>query len=469
MMKENRIQDLEAANNDISNLLENIKTKARQDLDELKQLKDQVKKLNIQKQELNESLIVHLESCKKLEAEMKDYESLSITYQTKNDLAEKTVKTLEVENLELKSELKVYQFKEASNLEAQESQSNLISSLKQENSNLLVRLEEAERLVESYQSYREKAEECEQRIEELQFELESSQEINKKLIGRLSAIEPVDTQEQDQGSKTLFGEMEDKRQELINVYQELETKHAQSIHRQQRMKNHIARLSQLSSLDKSEEKILMLEQALAQCESEKMELEDRLDKVRRQNSIMMPADWEGSLDLADGDDSSEKYRIMEIQLQSLIEECEGLKKQNKTLRLVKTSETGKLHEALLNLNEKNKELESIQRAFAKLKFDFDELKTESQQSGKQDAMPKIEKKKPVTPGISPMRASQKIITPIITNSSPPPSNKPTVNLEEKSNISKANEAALNGPTQLKSIKNIKIDRTKVQKQECNQQ
>lgn len=58
-------------------------------------------------------------------------------------------------------------------------------------------------------------------------ELEFLRESNARLKNRLSVLEPTkDSEGQDQGSKTLLGEVEDRRQELESANIALSEKHA---------------------------------------------------------------------------------------------------------------------------------------------------------------------------------------------------------------------------------------------------
>ena len=240
------------------------------------------------------------------------------------------------------------------------------------------RFDEMEQMLETYQSYKETCEELENKVDELEHSIDVAQETNNKLKARIAILQPVDdiVSTPDTGCKTLLTELEDQRVELqsqnvelIEKHAGLEISHHKALHQQQRMKNHIARLSQLSSAEESQEKMIKLEQALAQAESEKSELEERLDKLQRQGHFVLPPDFDEDSEFT----SDDKSRILEYQVQSLMDEIESLRKSNKMIRLVKTAETSKLHEALTSLNEKGIELDRIKRENSRLRFEIDDL------------------------------------------------------------------------------------------------
>ncbi|KAJ3352352.1 37S ribosomal protein S9, mitochondrial [Kappamyces sp. JEL0680] len=250
-----------------------------------------------------------------------------------------------------------------------------------ENADLKTRLSEMEKLLDSYQTYREQFYEQSATIEQLNSELEWSRESNSKLAARLTAV-GQDSSQEDGGGKTLLNEIEDRRQELIREHEDLAEKHAGlaqshslSLFRQQKLKHHIARLSQLSTADNGD-KTRMLEEALAQCQSEKMELEKRIDALQSRRTVSH-SQWEDQLPFhAD----TPQLENMEFRIQQLLEECETFKRANQTLRLVKAAETDKLHQVNRLLLEKDREIDNLKKLVANSRFQLDELMLRSQEA-----------------------------------------------------------------------------------------
>lgn len=227
-------------------------------------------------------------------------------------------------------------------------------------------------MLEEYKELSYKHDETLLLLEQQRLELEWSNQSNIKLTNQIKLLEPSSTTHT--GSKTILSEIEDRRQELLIAHQLLEQKHIglevsheKSLFRQQKMKHHIQRLSQLSVSDCSDEKIRDLQQALSQSEAEKAELEKSLDKYQQGKICYSFEDEEMGEDC-------DKLTLLQFRIEQIMEECESLKQANKTLRLVKNGETDKLYKSNQLLFEREKELDMIKRSMAALKFEFDELK-----------------------------------------------------------------------------------------------
>jgi chromosome segregation ATPase len=233
-------------------------------------------------------------------------------------------------------------------------------------------IKEQSDMLEEYKELSYKHDETLLLLEQQTLELEWSYQSNIKLTNQIKLLEPSSTTHT--GSKTILSEIEDRRQELLKAHQLLEQKHVglevsheKSLFRQQKMKHHIQRLSQLSVSDYSDEKIKDLQQALSQSEAEKAELEKSLDKYQRGHICYSFEDEEMGED-------RDQVRLLQFRIEQIMEECEGLKQGNKTLRLVKNGETDKLYKSSQLLFEREKELDMIKRSMAALRFEYDELK-----------------------------------------------------------------------------------------------
>ena len=255
--------------------------------------------------------------------------------------------------------------------------------LKTENEQLNEKLLEVEAMLETYQEYRQQVLEQENTIETISLEIEFLRESNQKLTSKLSALGQNSSSGDpgsDMGEKSLLTEIEERRLQLIGDHEKLAQKHAGltqshnlSLYRQQKMKHHIARLSQLTSGDAAQEKVRLLEEELAQCQSEKLELEKRVDSLLIRKPL--PSQWDEPPIAFDPSVPVDSQRLesLEFRIQQLMEESDSLKKMNQTLRLVKAAESDKLHSTTSNLLERERELDALKRELANTKFELDEL------------------------------------------------------------------------------------------------
>ena len=338
-----RIQDQEKAHNDLviefenlQSLLSNTEIEKKSSISTNKDLQANLTKLRLEFDCIKSEKIKRDTQVEALLLKNQSLEQDFHTLQEERKISMNKNKSDEIKLIQDKLEAKTVE-NEMMKIELREKE----SEIKELNN----RIEESEQMVETYQSFKETCEDLECKIDDLEHTIEIIQETNSKLKAKIAILEPdsestIPTTE----CKTLFTELEDKRVELQNINVELQEKHAglevshhKALHQQQRMKNHIARLSQLSSAEESQEKMLKLEQALAQAESERSELEDRLDKLQRQGHVILPSEFDEDIITMD-----DKSRMLEFQVQSLMDEIESLRKSNKMVRLVKTAETGKI-------------------------------------------------------------------------------------------------------------------------------
>ena len=135
-----------------------------------------------------------------------------------------------------------------------------------------------------------------------------------------------------------------------------------------------------------------------------------------------------------------RLETLEFRIQTLIEECETLKKENNTIRLVKAGETDKLHQITTLLLEKERDLDETKHALANTKFELDELLLSTRES---ENVASFEADLPILEKENIIVVPQKKDTP------------------KKQQISRSSANA-------EAVKTIKLDRSTV-KEECKQQ
>lgn len=101
-----------------------------------------------------------------------------------------------------------------------------IEQLQSENRLLVEKCQELEELLESYHSFQETCQVQSDAIVQLTGEVEFLRDTNTRLSSRLSFLEPASAEGTSDGSKTLLGEIEDRRQMLAVENQALFQKHA---------------------------------------------------------------------------------------------------------------------------------------------------------------------------------------------------------------------------------------------------
>eukprot|EP00842_Homolaphlyctis_polyrhiza_P003247 jgi/Hompol1/3923/HPOL_000720-RA len=290
--------------------------------------------------------------------------------------------------------------------------------------NLTARNTELVELLETYQCYREDAETERLRAEHLELELENLREHCGVLQARLSILEPSSMEPTTEIpiNRTLLSEIDDRRMELDMQNKDLNAKHTSllkahhyTVHQQERMKMHIARMSQIAQRTSSETRMQMLEQALAQSESDKTELELRVAKLQRSLQDAQSGIFDQSMFCLSGDDetsgessvkapmdsASEQARLRKprrssdhvaiIGLQRMVEtmrlridqgdnEIRNLQRELETQQLVKRAEQNKSAKLMQQLTEQSAELERIQAVSAQLSFELESIRLESKKA-----------------------------------------------------------------------------------------
>ncbi|KXS17932.1 hypothetical protein M427DRAFT_153487 [Gonapodya prolifera JEL478] len=256
---------------------------------------------------------------------------------------------------------------------------------------LLARCRELEERCIEVDSLREGEAACFTRIFELEAVLVREKETVEELqaaVRRLGGDEsgfaptkpsPEDDGEADSNGKSLFSEVEDRRKEWESKHRDLSAKHAglvrahnMSIHQQERMRNHISRLSQLSIAKGDQERVRRLEAALAQRESENKELTAKITALEKgAGGGRLLVEIGGS---QGGPKGVEALGPLRLRLQHLTAENEALRRENRTGRMMRLGETEKLRTTEKMLAHRDQELEMERAKLANIKFELDDLK-----------------------------------------------------------------------------------------------
>jgi hypothetical protein len=234
-----------------------------------------------------------------------------------------------------------------------------------------------EELLEMYQADRNILAERDLQIMDLNSQLDNLNEAYLAIKVRLAVFEPSVDSAPDKGCKTLLGQVEDRRQELEQENLDLSQKHKGllkihqiSLSQQGKLQNHLNRLKQIASSDTAREATIYFESALAQAESEKKELEERIRELEQRPIGSMVSTISGSCDK----DSA----LLSIMYEQQATEINSLKDQLKTVRLIKQNESDKLFKANRLLSERENELEQLKVQCANAQFQLDEYKLKSQ-------------------------------------------------------------------------------------------
>ena len=406
-LQSKRIADQEKCHNDLAAEYENTKQMLSTEISRRKALELEVKDLLLAGEKVKDELESNIKESIQLKAE------LGIT----SDKNKALVQEIEYFQSQLQKQPAIVELEGSINLlhgqldeKDREIESLYLSVTKrdQQVENLKRTLEESEQILENYRSYKQENELLELKVDGLEHTIDTLQEVNQNLTSRLAIIEPASANSApDTGCKTLLTELDDKRVQLENQNVELQEKHHglelshhRALHQQQRMKHQIARLSQMSTAEENQEKMIKLEQALAQSESERAELEERLDQLQRQGHFVLPPDFDQDAEATPDD----RARILEFQVESLLHEIQTLRASNKTIRLVKAAETSKLHQALTLLHETRVELDKLKRENTKLRFEIDGV-TEVDEVLKENNISVPENNRTATKPASPIKRS----------------------------------------------------------------
>lgn len=382
----------------------------------------------IEEKELNANLQSQLRSKEsENEANLKELEILEINYSKSNHnvqdlnnevsrLAKEKVDLLHELNEAREYEIYVQQCREletdltqARNIIIQQQQD--ISELSSENDNLTENIErlqsENKSNVKTIEIINEELIKSRSTLENLTIEVNALSVDNDQLTERLNILEPKQAKLQlERGEKTLFADIEDRRQELESKHTNLKGKHASlirahtvSVYQTERMRTHITRLTQLSTNQDNDAIIKSLKDQLDISESEKQVLNDRLtvleSKVkllRKQNllntSFVKKRKLSGSKDdeddttenikhefnLQSNDDNSVLVECLRLEIKTYEKELNTLKNEVKTLKLVRSNDLDKIKIAELNLQKSNEEIRKLKNVIANMKFKADDFK-----------------------------------------------------------------------------------------------
>ncbi|ORY04738.1 hypothetical protein K493DRAFT_333833 [Basidiobolus meristosporus CBS 931.73] len=258
-----------------------------------------------------------------------------------------------------------------------------------ENNILQEKLMRFEEEMEEYHSLQDQYQEQNNELSSATYALEEARETIMALENRISVIEPESQKGPDRAGVTLFDEVEDRRQELENKHQHLSQKHAgllkahtMTIHQQERMKNHISRLTQLSHNRSNEEKMRRLEQALGQTQSENKMLMNRISQLERSSDLdqfeyAVSGSHQGNTNGQNGGSLDEKNELIDclrLRVDQLSDETESLRRELRTGQMLKLSLDEKIMELEGLLHEREYELDHTRTVNAQVKFELDELK-----------------------------------------------------------------------------------------------
>ncbi|KAL1922469.1 uncharacterized protein VTP21DRAFT_10008 [Calcarisporiella thermophila] len=219
---------------------------------------------------------------------------------------------------------------------------------------------------------------CEQQsvqIAELNASLEESRETIHALNARLSMLEPESENGSNNDGVTLFSEVEDRRVELENKNKHLSQAHAGllkahslSVHQQERMRNHISRLTQLASSKSNEARLRRLEQALGQTQSENQLLQAKLTQMQR--SAASSVEY---IKLDDPESKDDLIESLQMRVEQLAADGTRLRKELQTAHMLKLGEAEKVREAQAALHSREIEIEQLKAANAQIRFELDEM------------------------------------------------------------------------------------------------
>ena len=221
-------------------------------------------------------------------------------------------------------------------------------------------------------------------IQHLQQALEESQVFISQLMNQTASVSVASSAAVGEG-RTLFSEVEDRRIELESQHSKLSNKHlgllkthSETIQQQERMKNHISRLTQLTSSSGSDAKIKRIEQKMAQLESENRFLQNKLMSMERdyaRNEPTIPTDAVSQIITEFENDTFENsVKIYMDQIETLRHQIEKLKKESRTLALLRASESEKCKQYEHKLSDIESENRKIKAQLAHTQFELDEMK-----------------------------------------------------------------------------------------------
>ncbi|KND05176.1 uncharacterized protein SPPG_00843 [Spizellomyces punctatus DAOM BR117] len=378
-----RIGDLEATILDLQSHVDRLRADIRASQDAERAQERRSQRLESENEVISRDLDAAVSKCQELEEERKKIakEKAELLRRVK-DVGERDKELEELAELRDRSKALEEVVVQLTHSRA-EMEAELAEAL-QDRRHVDQRCEELEAVAEDY---RMESERQAARMDELVWELESSRDLIAKLHSRLAVLEPARDGPEDAGDRTLFSEVEDRRRELENRHQNLTQKHAGllkahsvTIHQQERMRNHISRLTQLTSARQGELRIRLLEEALGQAESEKREMQAKLALLEKGRGIETDLiGVEGSNGPDMGTVSPSQYEVqlecLRLRVSQLTEENDDLKREARTGRMLKSFETEKLRSVEAVLREREEELLRLKSINAQIKFDLDEMKS----------------------------------------------------------------------------------------------
>jgi hypothetical protein len=226
------------------------------------------------------------------------------------------------------------------------------------------RLKQYDDTEKKYQALREKHQQLEQRYTELSQQFEATEERARDLATRLSALEaaPEDGSHSRAGV-TLLSEVEDRRRLLETHHQRLAEQHRgllkahqAAMQQQSRMRSHISRLTQLTQTTDQEEQLRRLEEVLDQTRSENQELQMRLERLERAqdqalaSTALRPPHALAQMNAGETADA-EVLEWLRLRVQQLTEDAEAIRRELRTVKLLKAAESEKVRDLTKRLGE----------------------------------------------------------------------------------------------------------------------
>ena len=337
-------------------------------------------------------------------------------------------------------------------------------------------------------------------LEELQWDLERTRESLNASNARLSSMESGAVLS-TLPSKSLLSEVDEQRQVAVEQHSALTQKHqgllkahSVTIQQQERMRNHISRLTQLSQNQSAEHRVGILEDALGQALSENQALAYRLLNLEKSGDRRTSFD-DDSCDsqtdsVSEHAPDHDTLTNLRLRVSQLITQNDQLSMELKTLHMIKLNESDKVRAAYTVIHERELELDQLRCQFAKVKFDLDEMRLrrmhpeldvdleniQGNQEEKVDIKKEIEKEDVRTQDAVEIDTSTEEISSLSMDSITNPDlreallsvTKVSVVKEKSVQESSPMTSPTEAPRTRKTPKKVILDRTKMG-QECNQQ
>jgi len=180
-----------------------------------------------------------------------------------------------------------------------------------------------------------------------------------------------------------------------------------SMQQQEKMKNHISRLTQLNSSKGSEESLSRLEDALAQSQAENKQLRTKIALLENQTrEVIVEVPVSGDMD------ESALVQNLRIRISQQAEELASLKKELRTSQMLKLSETEKLRHCEACLHDSEQEIERLKRVVAQLKFHLEERKISQEVERNTANNPPPPPQQHPTAAVVPVAPAPKMDTPV---------------------------------------------------------